>query len=172
MNAAVVATAEHHFESLYRAFDAVARERRFLAFTEAPPREQAFAFHRGVLAGGFPHFVAVDAERVVGWCDIAPVFGQSRAHIGMLGIALLPEARHQGLGRRLMEAAIARAWARQLTRIELTVRDDNLNARALYESMGFAHEGVHRHASLVEGVYRDVHAMALLREDETGRTHA
>ena len=45
-------------------------------------------------------------------------------------------------------------------------------AHGLYESMGFAHEGVHRHASLVEGVYRDVHAMALLREDETGRTHA
>mgnify|MGYP003576123754 FL=1 len=163
MSHSIVPTAESHFESLYHAFDAVARERKYLAFTEAPPWEQSGAFYRNVLANDFPHFVALQDDAVVGWCDVAPVFGHSRAHIGMLGIALLPQARHLGLGKRLMQAAIAKAWARGLTRIELTVRADNLNAKALYESFGFEPEGVHRRGSCIDGEYHDVWGMALLR---------
>ncbi|WP_322470106.1 GNAT family protein [Hydrogenophaga sp. SNF1] len=73
-------------------------------------------------------------------------------------------ARHQGLGAALMRAAIAAAWAKGLTRIELTVRADNPNARALYERMGFAHEGLQRGAFRVDGQSVDSHAMALLRD--------
>jgi RimJ/RimL family protein N-acetyltransferase len=51
-----------------------------------------------------------------------------------------------------------------LTRIELTVRTDNHNARALYERMGFEHEGLQRHAFLVDGQYIGSHAMVLLRD--------
>lgn len=160
----VVPTGEHHFRSLHEALDVVAREQKYLALTRAPAWEQSLAFYRGVLAAGFPHFVAVDdASRVVGWCDVSPVFGHSRAHIGVLGIALRPEARGQGLGAQLLRAAIDRAWSRGLTRIELSVRADNLNAKALYERFGFEHEGLVRRASLIDGVYRDAHAMALLR---------
>ncbi|MDM0004224.1 GNAT family N-acetyltransferase [Variovorax sp. J22G73] len=163
MSCAVVATTEAHFESLHRALDVVAREHRFLALMQAPPLEKSLAFYRGVIDSGFPHFVALDGEKVVGWCDVSPVFGHSRAHIGLLGIALLPEARHRGLGAQLLQAAIDKSWARGLTRIELSVRADNLNAKALYERFGFVHEGLQRRASLVGGIYHDAHAMALLR---------
>lgn len=163
MSCSIEPTQEHHLESLYEVFDAVARERRFLAFTEAPPREQSVAFYRSVLTSGFPHVVAVEAGDVVGWCDVAPVFGQSRAHIGILGIALLPRARRRGVGARLMDAAIQAAWAKGLTRIELSVRADNLRAKALYERFGFASEGVRIRGSLVDGEYHDVLSMALLR---------
>lgn len=160
----VLPTAEQHLRSLHAAQGIVARERRYLAFTDAPPWAQSQAFHRELLATGFPHVVAVDAQRTVqDWCDIAPLAGQSRAHIGRLGIGLRPEARGRGLGRRLMEAALAQAWARGLTRVELTVREDNPRARALYEQLGFALEGTLRRASCVDGAYRDVHAMVLLR---------
>ncbi|WP_198088492.1 GNAT family N-acetyltransferase [Variovorax sp. E3] len=161
--ALVVPTTDAHFESLHRAFDVVARERKYLANTQAPPLATSIAFYRHLIANGFPHFVALDGNRVVGWCDVAPVFGHARAHIGVLGIALLPEARHQGLGQALLRAAIDKAWARGLTRIELSVRADNLNAKALYEHMGFMHEGLQRHATLIDGIYHDAHAMALLR---------
>ena len=50
-----------------------------------------------------------------------------------------------------------------LTRIELTVRADNLNAKALYEKLGFVHEGLRRRAMRVDGAYFDSNAMALLR---------
>ena len=160
----VVPTAESHFESLHRALDIVAREQKYLALTEAPPLAQSIAFYRNVIASDFPHFVAVDdSDKVVGWCDVAPVFGHSRAHIGILGIALLPEARGQGLGARLLLAAIDMSWSRGLTRIALNVRADNPNAKALYERLGFEHEGIVRRASLIDGIYHDAHAMALLR---------
>lgn len=164
MNHSVVSTEEHHFESLHKALDVVAREQRYLALTQAPPWEQSLAHYRNVLAAGFPHFVAVDGnDKVVGWCDISPLVGQSRAHIGVLGLALLPEARGRGLGAKLLQAAIDKSWARGLTRIELAVRVDNLKAKALYEQFGFEHEGFIRRASLIDGIYYDAHTMALLR---------
>jgi L-amino acid N-acyltransferase YncA len=164
MNYSVTPTAERHFESLHKALDIVAREQKYLALTEAPPWEQSLAFYRNVLATGFPHFVAVDdSDKVVGWCDVSPVFGHSRAHIGLLGIALLPEARQKGLGALLLQAAIDKAWVRGLTRIQLAVRADNLSAKALYERFGFEHEGTCRRATLIDGIYHDAHAMALLR---------
>lgn len=164
MTHSVVSTEERHFKSLYQALDVVAREKKYLAQTQAPPWENSLAFYRSVLAQGFPHVVAVDVDdKVVGWCDVSPVFGHSRAHIGILGIALLPEARGRGLGAQLLQAAIDRSWARGLTRIELSVRADNLNAKALYERLGFEHEGLARRASLIDGTYHDAFRMALLR---------
>lgn len=162
--ARVVPTTEAHLRSLHEALDIVARERLYLAFTAAPPWEQSQAFYRDLLAQGLPHVVAVAADGLVlGWCDIAPLMGESRARIGTVGMGLRPEARGQGLGRALLQAALARAWDCGFTRIELTVREDNHRARALYESLGFAHEGVRRRGSCIDGIYHDVHAMALLR---------
>jgi putative acetyltransferase len=150
MSHSVIPTSEEHFEGLHRAVDIVAREHKYLALIEAPPLEQSIAFYRDVLANDFPHFVALHGRAVVGWCDVAPVFGHSRAHIGVLGAALL-------------QAAIDKSWARGLTRIALSVRTDNLNAKALYERFGFELEGTYRRANLIDGVYYDAHAMALLR---------
>jgi RimJ/RimL family protein N-acetyltransferase len=47
------------------------------------------------------------------------------------------------------------AFAVDLTRIELTVREGNANAMALYESLGFAIEGIHRNAVCIEGQYEN-----------------
>lgn len=161
----IIPLAESHFEAVHRVVDEVAREKRFLALTEAPPPEEMFAFLRGVLENDHPHHVALLDAEVVGWCDVLPAFGQARAHVGVVGVGLVARARHHGLGRQLMEASIAKAWAQGLTRIELTVRVDNHNARALYERLGFQHEGIKRRAFLVDGKYYDSHAMALLREE-------
>ncbi len=46
-------------------------------------------------------------------------------------------ARGTGLGRALLEAAIARAAERGCKRLELDVDEGNTAARALYESAGF-----------------------------------
>jgi len=165
MNTQIVPLAEAHFEPLYRVLDEVAREKRFLALTQAPPREEAFEFFRDILEKHQVHVVALVDKAVVGWCDVLPVFGEARQHIGVLGIGLVKRARHQGLGGRLMTTAVSTAWARGFTRVELTVRVDNHNARALYERLGFQHEGIKRNAFLVDGQYCDSHAMALLREN-------
>ncbi len=164
MTSLVVPLTEAHFHQLHAVLDEVAREKRYLAMLQAPPREQTYAFLRDSLNQRNPHVVALLDGEVVGWCDVLPVFGEARRHVGTLGIGLVPRARHRGLGRALLAAAIAGAWAKGLTRIELTVRADNHNARALYERMGFEHEGRQRGSFQVDGEAFDSHAMALLRE--------
>jgi ribosomal protein S18 acetylase RimI-like enzyme len=159
----IVPLAEPHFDGLRRALDTVSREQRFLAFTEAPPLEDCLAFYIGIVTNGLCLLVAVEGAEVLGWCDVLPTHGQARAHIGTLGIGLVPAARQRGIGRRLMEAAIARAWALGFTRIELTVRVDNQAAKRLYKRMGFRIEGTLEKAFQVDGVAFDMLAMALLR---------
>lgn len=166
MSLSIEPVAEAHFGGLHAALDAVAREKKYLAFTQAPPREAAFEFYRSVIAGGDCMFVALWNAQVVGWCDVLPVRGEARAHVGTLGIGLLPSFRRRGIGELLLKTAIAGAWARGLTRIELSVRTDNANAKALYQRLGFATEGLLRRATRVDGRYEDSHAMALLREDD------
>jgi RimJ/RimL family protein N-acetyltransferase len=162
MNVTVAQLTESHFEQLRAVLDTVARERRYLALFEAPPSQEAFAFYRRLLAEGQCH-VALEGIAVVGWCDIQPAFGQARKHIGTLGMGLLPAFRRRGIGAELLSAAVTTAWARGLTRIELTVREDNANAKALYERLGFRSEGINRQSMLVAGQYYDCYSMALLR---------
>ena len=109
---------------------------------------------------GHIHFVAVRAERLVGWCDILPLIGQMRAHAGVLGMAVAADSRGQGIGRQLIQAALAQAAERSLTRVELTVHSENVNAQALYKSVGFELEGTQRRGWCLDGQYFDVHYMA------------
>lgn len=151
-------------DGLHAALDQVAREgEHFLDFTSAPPHAALEAFYRSLAQIGWPHFVAVQGARVLGWVTAAPCAGQTRAHAATVGIGLLAEARRQGNGTRLLRAAIDHAWQIGLTRLELTVRTDNAPAIALYERMGFVTEGRMRHAMRsAEGSYTDAFLMALL----------
>ena len=164
MNTHIVPLAEPLFEAVREVIDFVAREKRYLAFTEAPPQVQMHSFLQGLLEEGGCGFVALLEGQLVGWCDIQRASGQARQHVGLLGVGLLPQVRGKGLGRELMEATLAQAWSNGLTRVELTVREDNHGARALYERLGFKHEGIKRKVFLVDGKHYDCHAMALLHE--------
>lgn len=50
------------------------------------------------------------------------------------------EARRGGLGRALVDAAVERAKVRGCRRIELDVNEENADAVAFYESLGFSTE--------------------------------
>jgi RimJ/RimL family protein N-acetyltransferase len=77
----------------------------------------------------------------------------------------LPRFRGQGIGRTLMQRVIDAAFGFGLTRIELTVREANANAIALYKSLGFEVEGHHQNAVCIEGQYENLYSMALLKDD-------
>ncbi len=158
----IEALQETHFEQLHCVFDAVCRERKFMAFTEAGPKEQTFAYYGNILAGGHSHFVAVRNQQVVGWCDVLPQVGQMRSHSGVLGMAVAVEQRGLGVGKALIQAAVAKAHTRGLLRIELTVQSENQVAQALYRSVGFEQEGTLRNAWYLDGQHFDVHLMAKL----------
>lgn len=164
MAAEIVPIKQDHIEGLHRALDFVARERRYLAFLEAPSLESIRDFVLNNIAQGYPQQVVVSAGEVVGWCDIVPKARPVHAHVGVLGVALLPEFRGQGLGGRLMRQTLAAARAFGLHRVELTVREDNENAIALYRKLGFDTEGLMRDAIKVDDVCENMVLMGLLFE--------
>ena len=59
----------------------------------------------------------------------------------VLTLAVAPEARRQGLGARLLAAALAEAVARGVERVVLEVAVDNAAAIALYRAAGFHEVG-------------------------------
>ena len=158
----IVPITEEHIESFHQPLDFVARERRYLAFLEAPPIDSTRAFILNHIRQRYPQFVAISAGKVVGWCDVTPKSRPIYAHCGVLGMGLLPRFRGQGIGTRLILRTLHAARARGLSRVELAVREDNANAIALYEKVGFVTEGLQRNGVLVDGVYENVVEMAIL----------
>ncbi|CAM4429571.1 MAG: Mycothiol acetyltransferase [Legionella sp.] len=154
-----------HIEGFWSAVDSVARERKYLAFLEGPPIHITRDFVLQNIEGNWPHFIAVCEGRVIGWCDISSLDRPVFAHIGSLGIGVLAAYRGQGIGKKLMQAAIQQAEQKGLTRIELTVREQNLPAIAMYEKFGFEKEGVHKNAVRIEMKYENHIFMALLLGD-------
>ncbi len=151
-----------HVDGFHAVLDAVARERRYLAFLEAPPIEAARVFVENNLARGYPHLIALWDDQVVGWCDITPMNRPIYAHCGVLGMGLLPAFRGQRLGTRLIRAALAEARRIGLHRVELTVRETNASAISLYKAMEFKIEGVKRDGVQIDGRYENLLMMAVL----------
>ncbi len=74
-----------------------------MAFLEAPPLESCLSFVRRNIENGYPQFVTKCDDKVVGWCDILPnAKSQTRKHMWVLGMGLLPEVRGQGVGKKLL----------------------------------------------------------------------
>jgi RimJ/RimL family protein N-acetyltransferase len=158
----IVPITQGHIEGFHKTLDIVARERRYLSFLEAPPFEATRAFILDMIEQGYPQLVALSGGEVIGWCDVTPKPRPIYAHSGALGMGLLPPFRHQGIGKRLMLQALDAARAFGLQRVELTVRENNKNAIALYKNVGFEIEGVQRKAIFVDGTYENLILMAVL----------
>lgn len=73
-------------------------------------------------------------------------FGDEVAHLNLLAVA--PDHRRQGLGRRLMEWLTVTAIEAGVFRINLELRTHNEAARLFYERLGFTQLGV------VQGYYQ------------------
>lgn len=162
MTVRILPIAESHIEGFWAAVDAVSRERKYLSFLEGPPLESSRLFVKRNLDGGWPHFVALEGEQVVGWCDVTPVDRPVARHIGVLGMGVLAAWRGQGIGEALMRSALQSAQAKGLKRVELNVHATNQRAAALYRKVGFVEEGIKRKAVLIDGVYDDSIMMARL----------
>jgi [ribosomal protein S18]-alanine N-acetyltransferase len=83
------------------------------------------------------------AERTGGIVGAAAVFFHSAHDIARLySIAVAPEARGEGLGEALLDAAEQLARRRRSRSMRLEVRSDNGPAQRLYERRGYARFGV------------------------------
>lgn len=107
--------------------------------------------------------VAVDGEGVLGYVKVVrPTPLAANAHVrAITGLAVDPTAQRRGVGRRLVEAARARAVAEGATRLTLRVLAPNAGALRLYEACGFVREGVLRGEFVLDGAPVDDVLMAL-----------
>ncbi|MBS0613211.1 MAG: GNAT family N-acetyltransferase [Proteobacteria bacterium] len=85
--------------------------------------------------------VARSERRLVGFAITR--FADETAHLNLL--AVRPEWRQQGCGRRLIDWLIASADAAGIRRIDLELRRGNAGARAFYERLGFKAGGERAH---------------------------
>ena len=162
MDVAIARIKPEHIEEFHAVVDFVARERRYLASFEAPPLDSTSRFVMNNISKGYPQFVAIANDKVVGWCDIIPKDRPLHVHCGVLGMGLLPPFRGRGNGTALVSAALNEAWRQRLVRVELTVHADNVRAIALYKKMGFESEGVLRDAVRIDGSYKNLILMAIV----------
>lgn len=152
----------NYLKSFHDALDSVAREKNFLAFLEAPTLNELKNFVNNNISNNWPHLVARVDKKVIGWCDISPLDRPVFNHIGCLGMGIVKEFRNFGIGKNLLQQSLELVKAKGLTRIELTVRENNIPAISLYKKFGFVKEGFHKNAVLIDGKYENHISMALL----------
>ena len=140
--------------AIHECVSAVIREERYLAFTRPFSFVETAFYLARVLDAKQPYFVAAGAGRVVGWCDVTPARGDVHAHIGVLGMGVASDWRGQGIGARLIEAALE-ASSELFEQVELHVFASNERARALYRKAGFVEQGCRRGGRKHAGLYDD-----------------
>jgi len=141
---------------------AVAEEGRWI-LTEAPVDVPAFAdrVRMTILAGEDAIWVLLRDGEVVGGLGLHATRAPG---VLALGMNLREDARGQGGGRALLEAALAHAdETADVHKVELEVFPENGRAIGLYARAGFAVEGVRReHYLRRDGERRSALIMALL----------
>lgn len=105
-------------------------------------------------------FVALDGDRIVGRLSLARDPHPASAHVADLGMMVAASHRRRGIGRKLLDAAVA--WARvvNVEKLELHVFPWNEPAIRLYEDFGFEREGLRRRHYVRDGVAVDALLMA------------
>ena len=110
-----------------------------------------------------------DSNEYLGECRLMlPDKASRRAEVA---IVLLPKARGRGLGRQALTLLLKRAFCElQYNRLYLYCAAENLPAKLLYESVGFALEGrLRSHMALNDGALTDVLVYGRLRDEYAAR---
>lgn len=125
-------------ESLARFFAAVAADAGAVAYFHPHPFDEATAEAICGRTGRDEYFAVFEAGEVVGYGMLR---GWDEGYdVPAFGVCVRGDQRGRGLGHALLGFAIERARAAGAPSVMLKVFDDNLPARALYESFGFTFE--------------------------------
>ncbi|MHB1238977.1 MAG: GNAT family N-acetyltransferase [Gammaproteobacteria bacterium] len=149
-------------ESFNEALNEVCAERQYMAIAHGIPLEIHRAFLQIVITNRLPQVVAVEHQKIVGWCDVIPHVEEGFTHIGRLGMGVRMSYRGRGIGRELLSECLRHAGRYGLEKVELEVFENNAVAIRLYEAFGFRREGCKAKARKLDGCYQDSILMGLL----------
>jgi len=130
----------------------VADERRYLKAVQRHPDAAVF--------------VAEDEGRVVARLSLSRDPHPASAHVADLGLMVAASQRRRGIGRALLDEAVAWARASRITKLQLHVFPWNEPAIRLYESYGFEREGYRKGHYLRDSEAVDAILMALFVTSE------
>ena len=86
-------------------------------------------------------FVVVFQQKIIGYYGFLHILDE----LHILNVAVDPDLRQKGVGKKLIEHLVEQARALSARAVTLEVRESNLPAIRLYESFGFACAGVRPH---------------------------
>jgi L-amino acid N-acyltransferase YncA len=101
--------------------------------------------------------VAVDAERAAGFCALSPL-SDRRGHRGVAeeSVYVASWAQGRGIGRALLDEAIARSEAAGIWTLEAGIFPENKPSLRLHLGCGFRLVGVRERLGGADGLWRDV----------------
>ncbi len=149
-------------------FKQVAAESHFLSFDETEftktQEEQAALLQDFKDKENQIYLVAcLGSGEIIGQLSVWSTHKKRSRHAGEFGIVVKKKYWGRGVGSKLLQAMLE--WARShpiISRLSLTVQEDNEVAIRQYKRLGFEEEGRDRKASLVNGKYYDLIRMGML----------
>lgn len=106
--------------------------------------------------------VAVKDEQVIANGSLMAGTRPRTKHSTTLGISVIKDYWHQGIGSEIMDYLITWAKSNETTRkINLQVKTDNINAIKLYHKYGFVREGRIDRFFLINDRFYDAYQMGL-----------
>ena len=97
--------------------------------------------------------IAVLNNKIIGNLSISNIDRARIKHSAELSITVLKDYWNQGVASNLMAEFIQWLKTTNLTKINLTVKEDNIYAIKLYEKFGFVKEGVITREFFIDGKY-------------------
>jgi ribosomal protein S18 acetylase RimI-like enzyme len=88
----------------------------------------------------------VSDEKIVGICIAEVGDTANTKHVGWLRIDVHPDYQRQGIGTNLLDMMMVEAKEDGLRRLEITSYEPNIQARKLFQKIGFKTEGKHLYA--------------------------
>lgn len=137
----------------------------FTSSSEVPwtVEQEQFIIHTFASQDNSLMLAAIHDGELVAQAGIHSGNRQPLRHTANLGITVKRSHRGRGTGTALIQTAID--WAREnslIHRLELEVLHNNQRAIALYERLGFVHEGTRRQAACKHGEWLDLLMMAMI----------
>ncbi len=151
-----------HANQFNEVITAIASEDIFAIQPDTLSVKSVHRFIERQLVEGAPMFIALDNERLVGWCEISLSDTAYSEHSGVLSMGILTGYRGQGVGSWLIRKCISAGRSMGIERIELSVLENNPEAHRFYLGKGFKVEGKKLRSLCINGIYHHETLMALI----------